>query len=167
MKLKFILGVVFCIILSNLSAQVSDSINQKIIGKWNYIKTIDKENNSVEYIIRKYPGGTEMKIKTNGPKIIINKNGTYSKQFTEENIDTGNWKMKSENEIEYEMVIPKNSRQGKLIAATQKSINKKWRTDKNGNFLDASTNTILSLSKSEMTIEYEKDYVMIFKREAQ
>jgi hypothetical protein len=43
-----------------------------------------------------------MKVKANGPNIIINKNGTYSKQFTLENIDSGNWQMKSEDEIEYE-----------------------------------------------------------------
>lgn len=167
MKVKLIFGIIFCLCFSSLNAQTSETITNKLIGKWDYLKTIDSEKTSVEYIIKKYPNGKEMKVKANGPNIIINKNGTYSKQFTLENIDSGNWQMKSEDEIEYEMVIPKKSRQGKLIIATQKMINRKWEKDKKGNFLDKSISKIISISEFEMKIEYEKDYVMIFKKQSE
>ncbi|PQB03334.1 hypothetical protein BST83_18730 [Polaribacter filamentus] len=75
--------------------------------------------------------------------------------------------MKSEDEIEYEMVIPKKSRQGKLIVATQKMINRKWEKDKKGNSLDKSISKIISISEFEMKIEYKKDYVMIFKKQSE
>ena len=138
---------------------------QTLIGKWEYIKTVDKENNSIQHTIRKYPNGEEMKIVASGPDITINKDGTYIKVFTPENSDTGNWRIKSENEIEYEMVIPKDSRQGRLILQTQKLLpNKKWRKDDNGNFLDASSDKIIELTETEMKVEYEKKYYLIYKK---
>ena len=167
MKMKLLFGIIICLIFSNLNAQDSETIKNKLIGKWDYLKTVDSEKKSVEYIIKKYPSGKEMKVKTNGPNIIIDKNGKYSKQFTLENTDFGNWRLKSENEIEYEMVIPKNSRQGKLIIATQKMIKRKWEKDKKGNFLDKSVSKIISISEFEMKIEYEKKYVMIFKKQSE
>ena len=63
------------------------------------------------------------------------------------------------------MVIPKNSRQGKMIIQTQKLLpNKKWKKDGNGNFLDASSDKIIQLTENEMMIEYEKDYLLIYKK---
>ncbi len=63
------------------------------------------------------------------------------------------------------MVIPKNSRQGKLIVQTQKILpSKKWLKDENGNFLDASSDKIIELTKNEMKVKYEKDYILIYKK---
>jgi antitoxin component YwqK of YwqJK toxin-antitoxin module len=143
-------------------------LERLIIGKWEYIKTIDKENNPIQHTIRKYPNGEEMKIIASGPDITINKDGTYKKKFTENNTDYGNWKFISEKEIEYEMFIPRNSRQGKLIIQTQKLLpNKKWKQDENGNFLDSSTDKIIEMTENEMKVEYEKDYVLIYKKKSE
>ncbi len=143
------------------------AFNQLIIGKWNYIKSTDKENKPIEHIIRKYPNGKEMKIVASGPNIIINKDGTYEKKFTKENTDYGNWEMLTEDEIKFEMVIPKNSEQAKFIAIAQKAMGKKWKEDEKGNYLDSSTDKIISLTETIMKIEYEKDYVLIYKKESE
>jgi len=65
----------------------------------------------------------------------------------------------------HEMVIPKNSRQGRLIIQPQKILpNKKWRKDKDGNFLDSSSDLIIELTETEMKVEYKKDYLLVYKK---
>ena len=86
------------------------------------------------------------------------------KKFTEVNSDKGVWKLISNNQIEYEMIIPKDSRQGNMILQTQELLEKKWRTDNKGNFLDASTDKIVLLTKTEMRIEYYKKYVLVYRK---
>ncbi len=165
MKIKIRLSILLLLFCSTVFGQGNELLAENIIGVWNYIKTVDKNNQEVKHIYRIYPNGEKMKIVANGPKITLNPNGTYRKKFTEENTDRGNWKIISEKEIEYEMVIPKNSRQGKLIIKTQKFMtDKKWRKDENGNFLDASSDKIIELTETEMKVEYEKDYILIYKK---
>lgn len=159
------ISIFFLLLCSTLFGQETELKNENIIGKWNYIKTVDKNNEVVKYVYRTYPNGEKMKIVASGPNITLNSDGTYKKKFTEENTDSGKWKIISENEIEYIMVIPKNSRQGKMIIQTQKLLpNKKWKKDGNGNFLDASSDKIIQLTENEMMIEYEKDYLLIYKK---
>jgi antitoxin component YwqK of YwqJK toxin-antitoxin module len=144
------------------------NLEQLLIGKWEYINATDKENNSIQHIIRKYPNGKEMKIVASGPDITLNKDGTYEKKFTENNTDYGNWKFLSEKEIEYELFIPKDSKQGKLIIQTQKLLpNKKWKKDENGDFLDTSSDKIIEITENEMKIEYEKNYILIYKKKSE
>jgi len=159
------ISILFLLLCSTLFGQENKLITDNIIGEWNYIKTVDKNNEEVKYVYRTHPNGEKMKIVASGPNIILNLDGTYRKKFTEENTDIGNWKIKSKNEIEYEMVILKNSRQGKLIIQTQKFMpDKKWRKDEKGNFLDASSDKIIELTETEMKVEYEKDYILIYKK---
>ncbi|MGY5351090.1 hypothetical protein ACXGQW_00715 [Wenyingzhuangia sp. IMCC45533] len=156
MKMKLFLSIGLCLICLNVFSQ---NIKTDLIGKWEFQKTIDKNENEIKEVKR-----GENIVKANGPDIIINEDGTYSKKFTEENIDKGNWKLVSENEIQFEMVIPKNSRQGKLIVFTQKLINKKWRKDNKGNFLDVSNDIVISINESEMRLVYEKEYIQLFRK---
>ena len=139
-------------------------MTEKLIGKWTYIKTVDKGNKKIEFVYRTYPNGEKTKIVASGPEITLNKDGTYTKKFTEENSDNGNWKIISRNEVEYEMLILKDSKQGKMIQMTQKLLNKKWRQDEKGNYLDSSTDKITLLSQTEMKVEYEKEYTLIYKK---
>lgn len=148
---------------------ITDS-EQTLIGKWEFIKTIDQNGKEVKKISldRNMPNGKPMTLNANGPDIIINSDGTYTKIFTPENSDTGIWRIKSNNEIEYEIVIPEDSRQGRLIIQTQKMLpNKKWRKDENGSFLDASSDLIIELTETEMKVEYEKDYLLVYKKTAE
>ena len=150
----------------NNEIDITDSKN-RLIGEWKFIKTIDQKGNEVEKISldRNMPNGKPITLVAKGPDIIINSDGTYTKTFTPENSDNGNWRIKSSNEIEYEMVIPENSRQGKLIIQTQKILpNKKWRKDGKGNFLDASSDIITELTENEMKVKYEENYLLVYKK---
>lgn len=143
------------------------NLERILVGKWNYIETLDKNNESVKHTIRKYPNGKEMKIVASGPNITINENGTYEKKFTEQNSDFGNWKFLSDKEIEYELVTPINSKSGNLITKTQQFLNKKWEKDGKGNYIEKITETILSLTDSVMKIQYQNDYILIYKKEVE
>ena len=143
---------------------------QTLIGKWKFVKTIDQNGNEVKKITvdRNMPNGKQMILNANGPDITINSDGTYIKKFTPENSDYGIWRIKSNNEIEYEMIIPEDSRQGRLIIQTQNLFpNKKWRKDDKGNFLDASSDKVIELTDKEMKVEYEKDYLLVYKKTAE
>ena len=145
-------------------------IDKTLIGEWKFIKTVDQNGNEVKSITvdRKMPDGKPITLKANGPDILINEDGTYVKKFTPENSDTGVWRIKSNDEIEYEMIIPENSRQGQLLVQTRKMFpNKKWRKDEKGNFLNASTDKILELTTMEMKVEYEENYVLVYKKSAE
>ena len=151
---------------NNGQIDISNS-EQTLIGKWEFTKTLDQNGNEVKKISldENTPDGKPMTLIAKGPDIIIRTDGTYTKIFTPVNSDNGVWRIKSSNEIEYEMVITKDSRQGRMIIHTQKIFpDKKWRKDEKGNFLDASTDRILELTESEMKVEYEKDYVLVYKK---
>jgi len=160
--------ILLCLISFNLNAQnkgIGDTTNL-LVGQWIFIKTLDANNNEVKYVNQDYkgPDGNDMQIEANGPDITINADHTYIKKFTEVNSDKGVWELISNNQIEYEMVIPKDSRQGNMIVQTQELLGKKWRTDYNGNFLDTSKDKIVLLTETEMRIEYYKKYVLVYKK---
>lgn len=137
-------------------------INNLLIGKWSFVKTIDKNNNIIETIEKTYGSDNKSTIKTNGPEIEIFKNGSYKKKFNSENTDKGNWILLSENEIEFQMSISPNSDKGKLLMFTEKLMNKKQERDNRGNFLNKSTDKIISLTKDEMKLEYENNYLQVY-----
>ncbi len=143
---------------------------QTLVGNWVFVKTLDQNGKEIKKITldRNTPDGKPITLNAKGPEIIIKSDGTYTKIFTPENSDNGVWRIKSTNEIEYEMVILENSRQGQMIIQTQKFFSdKKWRKDEKGNFLDASTDRIMELTESEMKVEYEKDYILVYKKTAE
>ena len=171
MKVKSLIGILIFFSFLNLNAQKTEkldsaNVENRLIGEWIFIETLDKDNNEVEYIVQDYkgPDGKEIMIVAKGPNVIMNSDHSYTKIFAESNSDYGNWKLLSENEIEFEMVIPKYSRQGKIIIKTQELLEKKWRTDVKGNFLDSSTDKIISLTENKMEVEYEKDYVLVYRK---
>ena len=151
---------------NNNQIDISDSENI-LIGKWKFIKTVDQYGMEVQKISldRKLPNGDSMNLIAKGPDIVINANGTYTKIFTPENSDNGKWTIKSNNEIEYEMIIPEDSRQGRMIIQTHNFFpDKIWKKDGNGNFLDTSTDMILDLTENEMKVQFEKKYILIYKK---
>lgn len=171
MKIATLIISFLCFTSFNLKAQTNNkfdttAIEKSLIGKWIFVEALDKDNKKVDYFIQDYkgPDGKEIKIVASGPDVTINKDHSYVKKFTEKNSDKGTWKLISENEIEFEMLILKNSGQGNMIIQTQKLLGKEWRTDENGNFLDASTDKILSIEKDRMTIDHEGKYILIYKR---
>ena len=162
-------GILLCLLAFNGKAQTTEKIDttQLLIGHWVFVQTLDENNNDVEYVTQDYkgPDGSDIKIVANGPDITINADQTYVKKFTDENSDQGKWRLLANNEVEYEMVIEKDSRQGDMIKQTQELFGKKWRTDSKGNYLDASSDKILLLTENEMRVEYHKNYVLVYRKE--
>ncbi|MBK7389223.1 MAG: hypothetical protein IPI23_09195 [Bacteroidetes bacterium] len=161
-------GILFCIMTFNLSAQPTEKADttKSLIGQWVFVKTLDANNNEVKYVTQDYKGptGSDSQIVANGPDITINADHTYVKKFTDVDSDKGNWRLISNNEVEYEMVIEKDSRQGNMIKQTQELLGNKWRTDSNGNYLDASNDKIVLLTENEMRVEYHKKYVLVYRK---
>jgi hypothetical protein len=161
-------GILLYLISFNVNAQTKENIDirQQLIGQWVFVKTLDANNNEVKYVAQDYkgPDGSDIQIVANGPDITINADHTYVKKFTDVKSDKGNWKLISNNQVEYELVIPKDSRQGSMIKQTQELLGKKWRTDSIGNYLDASTDKIVLLSENEMRVEYHKKYLLVYRK---
>jgi hypothetical protein len=161
-------GVLLCLITLNLNAQIKESVdtNKLLIGHWIFVKTLNADNNEVKYVMQDYkgPDGNDIKIVANGPDITINSDHTYVKKFTDVNLDKGNWKLISKNEVQYEMVIEKNSRQGDMIQQTQELTGKKWRTNTSGNYLDTSSDKIILLTDKEMRVKYHENYVLVYRK---
>lgn len=168
MKRIINLGILLYLVTFNLNAQTTVKVDttQLLIGRWFFVKTLDGNNNEVKYIIQDYkgPDGSDIQIVANGPDITINADHTFVKKITEVNSNKGNWRLASNNEVEYEMVIKKNSRQGNLIKKTQKLLGKKWQIDSNGNYLDTSFDKIVLLTENEMRVEYHKKYVLVYRK---
>lgn len=158
-----------CLIVFNVKAQTTDKIDttKLLVGHWVFVQALDSYNNEVKHITQdnKGPDGKDIKIVASGPDITINADQTYIKKFTDLNSDKGNWRMMANNEIEYEMIIEKDSRQGDMIRQAQELFGKKWRTDSKGNYLDASSDKILLLTENEMRVEYHKNYVLVYRKE--
>jgi hypothetical protein len=161
-------GILLCIMTFSLSAQTTEKVDTTkiLIGQWVFVKTLDANNNEVKYVTQDYkrPDGSDIQIVANGPNITINADHTYVKKFTDVNSDKGNWRLISNNQVEYEMVIEKDSRQGNMIKQTQELMGKKWRTDSKGNYLDASADKIVLLTENEMRVEYHKNYVLVYRK---
>ncbi|MFC6095535.1 hypothetical protein ACFPVY_02665 [Flavobacterium qiangtangense] len=85
-------------------------------------------------------------------------------KFTEINSEIGNWKLLSNNMIIYKMIIRKNSKNAQLINGTQKLLDVKWDLDKDGNYINTSTDEIISINEDEMRIKYEKKYILIYNK---
>lgn len=162
------LGILFCLMTLNLIAQTTENndTTKLLIGEWVFVKTLDSNNNEVKYVTQDYkgPDGRDIQIVANGPDITINVDHTYFKKFTDIYSDKGTWKLISNNEVVYEMIIEKDSRQGNMIQQTQILLGKKWRTDSKGNYLDASTDKIVLLTDNEMRVEYHKKYVLVYRK---
>ena len=85
-------------------------------------------------------------------------------KFTEVNTDIGNWKLLGKNKIIYKMIIKKNSKDGDMLTETQKVLDVKWDLDKDGNYINNSTDEIISINETELRIKYEKKYILIYKK---
>ena len=175
MKKKQIIILLFCLFGLSVNAQIKTSekdsleiakVEKLLIGEWNFIKTVDKKNNEIKYVIKDYkdPFGEEIKIVANGPELKLNENHTYLMKFTEINSDIGNWKLLSKNKIIYKMVIKKNSKDGEMLTETQNVLEAKWDLDKDGNYINNSTDEIISINETELRIKYEKKYILIYKK---
>lgn len=170
MKIKYLLTILITLI--TLSGKAQSKLNENVevekllIGEWNFIKTVDEKNNEVKYITKDYknPFGEDIQVAAIGPELNLNQDHTYLMKFTEINSEIGNWKLLSNNMIIYKMIIRKNSKNAQLVYETQKLLDVKWDLDKQGNYINTSTDEIISINEDEMRIKYEKKYILIYNK---
>ena len=55
-------------------------------------------------------------------------------------------------------------RGGKLIKQTQKFVKNRWEKDGKGNYTEKIKEKIIALTNSEMKVEHQKDYLLIYKK---
>ena len=146
---------------------VTANVEKLLIGEWNFVKTVDEKNNEVQFITKEYkdPFGEFIQVVAKGPELKINKDHTYLMTFTEENSEIGNWKLVNENTIIYKMIIPSKSKEAQLINETQNLLDVKWDLDRDGNYINTSTDEIIFISANELKIRYEKKYILIYNKD--
>lgn len=145
-----------------MKSQSTDNVKSNLIGEWSYVETLDSSGSKIDSIIQYLVDGKPNYRATTGPDIIINSNGSFTKKFSERNIDKGAWALLAENKIRFELVVSRDSRQGMLILQTQNLINKKWRQDNNGNFLDSHTEVIVFLTNSRLELLDRKGNRLVY-----
>jgi len=120
------------------------NIKQELLGIWEFV--ILKDNQGVKVDTIRHSFGNEI---PKGPLITFNKDGTYSKQFTPTNIDSGRWYFNGkENTIIYLLYYDKP-----YDTVSQYQINKGNATkDKNGDYYEVITDKVYALSDIELTI---------------
>lgn len=119
-----------------------------LVGKWVYVKTVDNTDKEVD--------GEATKM---GKEIVIKDDKTFKNDF-----EDGNWNLVSDDEIEFECIVPENSVRGKAIVLDQKMGGKKRRTDGRGNFLDTSLTRIVSITPELVKIIYDEEYYQVYKK---
>ncbi|PZD78307.1 hypothetical protein [Mesonia sp. K7] len=169
MKILFILFFTSIITFGqNDTNNDSKLIEENLIGEWKFLKTLDQNGNEVKKVTsrnRITPKGKPVILEAIGPDIIINNDGTL-KKIEKEKVSNGFWRIKSDDVIEYEMLISKNSKQGKAMITLQKlSPRRNYKEDEKGNFLVLDTYIILKLTDRKLEIKYEKNYKMIYAKE--
>lgn len=119
-----------------------------LVGKWVYVKTVDNTDKEVD--------GEATKM---GKEIVIKDDKTFKNDF-----EDGNWNLISDDEIEFECIVPENSVRGKAIVLDQKMGGKQRRTDGRGNFLDTSLTRIVSITPELVKIIYDEEYYQVYKK---
>lgn len=151
---------------TDINKQNVQKIQKMLIGFWKYDRTVNQNGEEVEQVVRlrKSHDGSDFVYQAGHPDIVLRKDSTYVKNKGSRFADEGLWHLMSPSEIEFEMVITKDSYRYAMIEKTQQLMDKKWRTDNNGNFLDASVSIINLLKENELRISCEGKYELIFIR---
>ncbi|GGF19868.1 hypothetical protein GCM10011383_34320 [Hymenobacter cavernae] len=125
-------------------------LRSELIGGWEFSELRDDKGNKVDTIWHNVPGlgkkGWEI---PRGPLMVYNANGTYSKQFTPKNIDTGEWYYdEKKKEINQTLSYPKP-----YSAAAQYLIDKGHaKQDRNGSYYEVIIDKIVELTNDTLII---------------
>lgn len=141
--------VLILVLLLSVVVNAQD-VKKMLVGKWVYVKTIDKSNKQLE--------GNSSSAQM-GKQIVIGQDNTFKNDF-----EDGNWQLLSDDEIEFECIVPENSKRGRAIVLDQKMGGKKRRTDGRGNFLDTSLSRIVSITPKEIKLLYDDEQYQVYKK---
>jgi len=144
-----------------------DSLTRVLTGVWEIEKVIDKDGEEVESITREMKGsplGNEIQIRATGPKMTLNKDGSYELQFTPENTDKGNWLLESQTSLILQLVTKKGSSSFNMLKSAAEMFGKILKYDKDGNIVENNKQEITNLKPNELLIRYETDYYQVYKK---
>jgi len=134
----------------------SDSLKTELIGIWEFVELRDKNNNKVDTI--KHQFGYEI---PKGPLITYRANGTYSKQFTPKNTDSGRWYFdRQQNAIIHFLYYTKP------YGYVEKILIEKGHAveDENGEYYEINIDKIIELTNIKLTISERNERQRSFKK---
>lgn len=134
----------------------SDSLKTELIGTWEFVELRDKHNKKVDTI--KHPFGYEI---PKGPLITYRANGTYSKQFTPKNTDSGKWYFdRNQNAIIHYLYYTKP------YDFVEKSLIEKGHAikDGNGEYYEINIDKVIELTNIKLTISERNERHRSFKK---
>ena len=119
-------------------------IKKELVGSWDFEILHDENGNKIDTIWHSF--GQEI---PEGPLITLNEDGTYTEQFTPENIDSGKWYFDEENQtIVYLLYYykPYNFAAQELIKRGHA------KQDENGDYFEKITRKVFKYSESKLTL---------------
>lgn len=127
-----------------------------MIGTWKFVELRDKDYKKVDTI--KHPFGYEI---PEGPLLIYNADGTYSKQFTPKNTDKGKWYFDNDKKaIVHHLYYTKPyDFASKDLIARGHAVK-----DKNGEYYEIITDNIINLSYDKLILLERQGRQRTFKK---
>lgn len=153
------------IFISNFAFGQSDKkkvLKTELIGTWEFVGLNDVQGNKVDTIFHNVPGldkqGREI---PKGLLLIYNSDGTYSKQFTPQNTDTGKWYYDTEKKAIIQMLYYEKP----YKMAAQFLIDKGHATkDENGDYYEVITDEVVKLTNEKLIILEREGRQRTFKK---
>jgi hypothetical protein len=133
-----------------------NQIKKELVGTWDFEILHDENGNKVDTIWHGF--GHEI---PKGPLITLNKDGTYTKQFTPKNIDSGKWYFDEKNQtIVYLLYYDKP-----YDFVAQDLIKRGHaKKDENGDYFEIITSKVFKYSDSELTLIERENRRRTFKK---
>ncbi len=154
--------VIFFVQSAFAQEKKNKKLKTELIGTWEFVELRDAQGNKIDTIFHNVPGldikGWEI---PQGPLRIYNSNGTYSKQFTSQNTDTGTWYYHKRKDAIIQL----------LTYIKPYSTAKKYMIDngyakqnENGEYYGIITERIVELTEDKLILLENHDYRRTFKK---
>ncbi len=146
----------YLILLIVAAATCQGQSKENLVGTWEFEKMMVKNGNQVDTIWH----GQAHEI-ANGPKLTYNADGSYTKQFTPKNTDSGTWVYDAnKKEILHDLIYkkPYSFAAKYLIDSGHAKKNKK------GDYYEVITDEVIELSNEKLIISARDGNRRIYKK---
>ncbi|WP_435577846.1 hypothetical protein [Gilvibacter sp.] len=139
-----------------------NDLKSELIGTWEFVELIDAQNKKIDTIFHNIPGmakaGWEI---PKGPLLRYNSDGTYAKEFTPENIDTGKWYYdKNKSSIIHLLYYDKPYDEFAQYLIDEGHARK----DDNGDYYEVITSTVDEITADTLVLVERDDRRRIYKK---
>ena len=137
-------------------------LKAKLIGTWEFVELRDAQGNKVDTIFHSVPGlnkkGREI---PKGPLLVYNSDGTYSKQFTLQNTDTGKWYYDKKKKAIIQFLYYQKPYKMAVQYLIESGHAKK---DENGEYYEVITDEVVKLTEDKLIILESEGRQTTFKK---